>query len=461
MVRKVISRGLLATRAARIIALAVVICAFAGYCALSVAVLKEMFGGSEFVEPILISASLSTLFWLAVAYTIIRVLFLKADELLELSYSLPVTNKERTLAFALFEACIILLTLCTAFGGLGVASLIIAGPGAAGTLMTGIVMPAITLYLLVSVGYLLLERVLLATGLSRLRGIVVPAILGVGLAVAFRIVSEQSEAFLASYMAERQYWAPQLGYLRLAEIAGPIAATAAFLAFCGALVCAAFAAAPRRYVAMKRHFRVLPARLASSRFGAHVLVIVRSFETSVAVVLSSLITVLLFINGFDGPPYAILLVTFQGVYAYANSEPLRRTAAVGSRPLTEYACLIGGQVTLLALVAVPASALTASVGVSPGATLSVFGLGVANICVTTLAGIAFPPERGNPFSVVVGLVLTVLVIGIIMLAINLFGFPPAITVVSVLLLSMVTAAYSIYGISRVDHKRRFINGLAS
>ncbi|MGH1524578.1 hypothetical protein ACRAWC_11260 [Leifsonia sp. L25] len=67
--------------------------AFIGYCLLSVAVLRHMFGDAEYIVAILTSAGISTFFWVAVTYAIIRVLFLKADELVQLSFVLPVTNK--------------------------------------------------------------------------------------------------------------------------------------------------------------------------------------------------------------------------------------------------------------------------------------------------------------------------------------------------------------------------------
>jgi len=41
-----------------------------------------------------------------VAFIFVKVLFLSSDGVLELTYQLPLTNKERSVAFLLFEAAI-------------------------------------------------------------------------------------------------------------------------------------------------------------------------------------------------------------------------------------------------------------------------------------------------------------------------------------------------------------------
>jgi hypothetical protein len=106
IVRRVLGRGLLASAAARLSALFLVLAAFAGFNVLSYVVIRQYLGGTGLLEPVLQVANASVGFWVLIAYTLIRVLFMKADELLKLSFNLPVTNKERTLAFALFESSV-------------------------------------------------------------------------------------------------------------------------------------------------------------------------------------------------------------------------------------------------------------------------------------------------------------------------------------------------------------------
>lgn len=177
IVRRVLGRGLLASPAARLAAPFLVLAAFAGFNVLSYAVIRQYLGESGLLELVLRVANASVGFWVLIAYTLIRVLFMKADELLKISFNLPVTNKERTLAFSLFESSIVLLMTLFVFGAFSISTVLIEGPDYIQRVLASIWFPAISTYLILSLGYYLLERVLLALRIARLRGLVVPLVL--------------------------------------------------------------------------------------------------------------------------------------------------------------------------------------------------------------------------------------------------------------------------------------------
>lgn len=461
VVRRILSRGILRSKIARWSSAVGVCSAFVGYCLLSVAVLRQMFGGAEFIGPIVTSAAISTLFWVAVAYTVIRVLFLKGDELLQLSFSLPVTNKERTLAFGLFEALIIVIALCAAFGGLATACLLFLGPDAVSLLMTGIAMPALSLYLCASLAYLVIERMLAALGLARLRGLVVPVVLAGILVLAFQTVNIQSQDFLRSFISGDTYVAPQLIYVWLEEEFGLLSAIGAFLAF--ALIAGLMIqlVSPRSYVPVKRYFKLLPACLASTRFGAHFLVLVRSFETGVVLVFIAVVSVVVWVNQLSIPPFAMLLATFQGIYTLSNSQPLRRIGPRVSTAAMDYFFLVAPQAVLLSIVAIPTAIIAAVGGTGLLTSAAIAGFGLANICMSTLVGIAFPPEKGNPFSVLIGVVLMMVVVGALAIGLNVFNLPPYVNVAVIGAAALVSVAYGVYGIRQIERKQRYENEVAA
>lgn len=461
LVRRVLSRGVLRSGSARWTAAVAVAGAFIGYCLLSVAVLRHMFGDAEYIAAILTSAGISTLFWVAVTYAIIRVLFLKADELVQLSFVLPVTNKERTLAFVLFEALIVMAALCGAFGGLAIACLVLIGPAALSLLLTSIAMPAISLYLWFSAGYLLFERVVSRWGLARLRGLLLPAALAGVLLLAFQGVNAQSEQFLRAFASDGQYFAPQLVYSWLAGTAGLVPAAAAFIGFCAIGVLLIQLVAPRSYVPVKRHFKVLPSWVAATRFGAYLLVLVRSFETGVVLLFTAIATVLVWVNGLEAPPFAVLLVTFQGVYAFSNSTSLRRIGPQAGRSIIEYSCLVGTQVLLLVVMAVPATLVSTASGLSPLTGAAIVGFGIANIILCSLVGIIFPPERGNPFSVLIGVLLMMVVVGTLAIGLNVFNLPAYANVAFIAVGALVAAAYGVYGMRQIERNQRRENEVAA
>jgi hypothetical protein len=379
---------------------------------------------------------------------------MKADELLKLSFNLPVTNKERTMAFALFESSIVLLMTVFVFGAFSISTVLIEGTDYIPKVLVSIWFPAISTYLLLSLGYYLLERALQALRIARLRGLLVPMVLALGLVVTFPQTNEQSSQIAENYVFGREYNAPGLLYAKLQGDVGIWFSTLVLLATSAAIIPAIVAIAPRNYVPMRRFFVFLPSRLAGSKFGVYVLVLFRSFETMVAVSFIIIYSVFAWLEHLVLPPYALALITFQGVYAFSNSEPLRRMVTYPGRTVANYLRLVGSQGVLLMVVGIPVITISVGQGVSFEACLPVLGFCLSNILISTLVGIAFPPEKGNPFTVIIGVLLTMIVVMIVALGLNVFNFDPIISSAIFAALNLLVVFYSILGMRRMERIAR-------
>lgn len=454
IVRRVVGRGLLAGPAARLSAALLLVAAFAGFNVLSYVVTRQYLGGTGLLEPVLQVANASVGFWVLIAYTLIRVLFMKADELLKLSFNLPVTNKERTMGFALFESSLVLLVTVFIFGAFSISTVLIEGTDYIPKVLASIWFPAISTYLLLSLGYYLLERALQALRIARLRGLVVPMVLAIGLAAAFPQTNEQSSQIAESYVSGREYNAPVLLYAKLLEDVGLWFSILVLLATSAALVQAIVAIAPRNYVPMRRFFVILPSRLAGHKFGVYILILFRSFETMVAFSFILIYSAFAWFEHLVLPPYALALITFQGVYAFSNSEPLRRIATYPGRTVANYLRLVGSQGVLLVVVGVPVVGLSLAQGVPLEACLPVLGFCVSNILISTLVGIAFPPEKGNPFTVIIGVLLTLILVMIVALGLNVLNFEPITNTAIFTALNLLVVFYSILGMRRMERIAR-------
>ncbi len=454
IVRRVLGRGLLASTAARLSALFLIVAAFAGFNVLSYVIIRQYLGGTGLLEPVLQVANASVGFWVLIAYTLIRVLFMKADELLKLSFNLPVTNKERTMAFALFESSLVLLVTVFVFGAFSISTVLIEGTDYIPRVLASIWFPAISTYLLLSLGYYLLEHALQVLRIARLRGLVVPMVLAFGLAVAFPQTSEQSSQIAESYITGRDYFAPALLYAKLQEDIGLWFSALVLLATSAAIITAIVAVAPRNHVPMRRFFAFLPSWLAGRKFGVYLLVLFRSFETMVAVSFVIIYCVFTWIEHLVLPPYALAVITFQGVYAFSNSEPLRRSVTSPGRTPANYLRLVGSQGILLLVVGIPIITISVTQGVAFEACLPVLGFCLSNILISTLVGIAFPPEKGNPFTVIIGVLLTVIVVMIVALGLNVFNFDPITSAAIFAVLNLLVAFYSILGMRRMERIAR-------
>ena len=67
---------------------------------------------------------------------------------------------------------------------------------------------------------------------------------------------------------------------------------------------------------------------------------------------------------------------------------------------------------------------------------------------TNLVGIIFPPEKGNPFSVVIGVILLLSVVATFALGLNMFGLSTEVNVVIIAVLLGFAVFFSVLGISR-------------
>ncbi|MDY0984249.1 hypothetical protein SOM10_10110 [Microbacterium sp. CFBP9023] len=454
LVRRIARRGVLRLPSVRWTIALAGLAAFVGFCAFGVVILRQLISEPEQLSPLLRVVGVSTPLWILTVFTVVRVLFMKASDLVELTFSFPLTNRARTLGFMLFESLVMGLGVVLMLGALVTGTISIGGFGILDQVITCLVMPSTVAYLVASVYYLGLERLLLRLRLARLRAFLVPVVLAATLVALYLGVSTQSESVLFAAVGQGDdYFAVQLLFADIAASHGTMAATGIWLAMLALLVCAVFAIAPRQFDPTRR-FAIVPRLFGPTEFGAYFAAHIRGIETVTVCGISLAGSYALFLADIRLPPILLLAVTVQSVYAYVSTEPLRACGPRRHGPGMRYVLVIGPQLATLAIIASPISILSALTGARLDEILSVVGFAVSNVIVLTLAGIAFPPEKGNPFSVIAGAAVAGLVTGTIMLGTNLLGLPPQFTVGVMLALTLIAAALSIAGMDRIERTSR-------
>lgn len=454
LVRRIARRGVLRLPSVRWTIALAGLAAFVGFCAFGVVILRQLISEPEQLSPLLRVVGVSTPLWILTVFTVVRVLFMKASDLVELTFSFPLTNRARTLGFMLFESLVVGLGVMLMLGALVTGTISIGGFGILDQVITCLVMPSTVAYLVASVYYLGLERLLLRLRLARLRAFLVPVVLAATLVALYLGVSTQSESVLFAAVGQGDdYFAVQLLFADIAASHGIMAATGIWLAMLALLVCAVFAIAPRQFDPTRR-FAIVPRLFGPTEFGAYFAAHIRGIETVTVCGISLAGSYALFLADIRLPPILLLAVTVQSVYAYVSTEPLRACGPRRHGPGMRYLLVIGPQLATLAIIAPPISILSALTGARLDEILAVVGFAVSNVIVLTLAGIAFPPEKGNPFSVIAGAAVAGLVTGTIMLGTNLLGLPPLFTVGVMLALTLIAAALSIAGMDRIERTSR-------
>ncbi|MFJ4223906.1 hypothetical protein [Microbacterium sp. NPDC089695] len=454
LVRRVLRRGVLRSRGIRWFLLALALGAFLGFCAFGVVTLGQLIEDPAHLRPLLRVVGTSTPLWVLTLFTVVRVLFLRSSDLVELTFSFPLTNRARTLGFLLFEAMIVGIGVTMTLGALIAGTVSIGGVGVIGDILACLVMPAAVAYLLASIYHLAIERLLMRARLARLRAFLVPVILAATLAAVSVGVSSQAEPVLFAAVGQGPpTFAPQLVFADIAATLGPIVATAAWLTVMVVLVCAVCATAPRQFDPSRR-FVILPRLLGGSEFSGYLAAHLRAIETITVCGIAVAGSYALLLADVRLPPVLLLAVGVQSVYAYVATEPIRASGPRRHAPAVRYLLMLGPQIVTLALVAVPVCAMSALTGARCDEILAVLGFAVSNIVVLTLAGIAFPPEKGNPFSVIAGIAIAGLAVGTITLGSNLLGLPAPFTAGLMLALTLLAVVLSITGMDRIERTAR-------
>ncbi|KJQ53240.1 hypothetical protein [Microbacterium sp. SA39] len=453
LLRRILRRGALRLAIVRWGLAAVALVAFAGFCVFGVVTLRQLISDPALLVPLLHVAGTAVPMWVLAIFTVVRVMFMKSSDLVELTFCFPLTNRARTLGFMLFEAMLVGIGVVVILGALVAGTISLGGPGILDEVIVCLVMPTCLSYLLAATYYLILERVLLQFRLARLRAFLVPVILAATLVTLAVAVSGQSERVLFAAVGEGEYFAPQLIFAEMADAHGLGAAFVFWLVAVVLLVALVCSTTPRQFDPTRRFARV-PMLLGSSEFGAYFAAHIRAIETITVygIVLGG--SYALFVADVRLPPFLLIAVTIQGVYAYVSTEPLRASGPRRHGPVRRYLLVLGPQVLALGVCAVPVGLLSALTGIEGGEILLVVGFCASNTVVLTLAGIIFPPEKGNPFSVVVGVAVAALITGTLLLGANLLGLPAWFSAMVLVLVTVAAAALSAIGMQKIERIER-------
>nr|WP_314844655.1 hypothetical protein [uncultured Microbacterium sp.] len=453
LTRRVLHRGALRLAIVRWTLAAICVAVFVGFCALGVLTLRQLVGDPAMLRPLLRVAGAAVPLWILALFTVVRIMFMKSSELVELTYCFPLTNRARTLGFMLFEALLVGLGVTVILGALVSGALAVGGVAILDDIVTCLVMPAVVSYLLASVYYLSLERVLMRFRLARLRAFLVPVIFGATLIAVYLGVTAQSERVLFAAAGEGEFFAVQLVFADMAAAVGMLPTTLIWLVAVALLVCAVCLVTPHTFEPTRR-FVALPRLLGRSEHGAYFDAHLRAIETLTVygIVLAGSYALLLLDIAI--PPLLLIALTVQSVYAYESTIPLRACGPRRHGAPARYLLLLVPQLVGLLLCAVPVALMSALTGVGWVEILTIVGFSASNIIVLTLAGIVFPPEKGNPFSAVVGVITAALVTGTLTLGTNLLGLPSWVSPVSLVVIAVAAAAVSILVMQKIERNER-------
>lgn len=452
--RKVLRMGVLRSRGARLIAAAGVLTLMTMSIVVGYLFLKPMVSDERAWSLLFEMSTVSAVLWVQIAFLLVKTLFLNAEGMLELSFQLPLTNRERAAAFMLYEASMAGIVAATGFVSLSTASFLLLGPAAVPRIAEAIVFPVVLTYLVLNVGYQLAGRVLLLLGIRRIKNVLLILLTFAGLLAYASHASTLTTRVTTAYLTggDPLVWVSALSWLSRhngwAVMAGAFALLAATLALLALWLM------PSQHVGQSRYLNV-PLGRAVRLLGPYDLSLIRSAQTWVGASIAATVFVYLSIEPVTNPMWGLAVLSLGGLYQFAATGPLRTVVVGRTGPWTIYARLVKAQLIVLASFTLPALLALLLIDVrlvaqSPPVLLGCLAGVLLSICI----GVLFPAENDNPFSVFIGLSVTGAALGLVGVGLGVLQLPPvAVTAFVVCALAMFVW-YAVHGIRTAESRRR-------
>jgi hypothetical protein len=457
--RRVLRMGILRSTPVRVFA-AIGVAALLAICsAAAYYFLKPMVGNTAVWRLLFDTATISLVLWVQIAFLFVKILFINAEGILELSFQLPLTNRERSAAFMVYEASMTGVVVGAGSISLVVTALLLLGPAAAPRLLESIIFPVVLAYLALSIVYLLLTRLCAILRLRPIENILLVLTMFTLLVVystqMTELVSQVSRAYLDGKSGV--IWVTSLSWIsrRYGVIAG--LAVAAFLAV--ALMLLALWLTPNQHVRHSRYLNVPVGGWLRRILGPYDWCLLRNSQTVVSASIALLLFGYLVLNPVVNPIWGFTVLSVGGLYQFAATQPLRILVGAAPSPWRIYGYLLRAQLVLLALFAVPGLAALSIVDFHALAqsTLALLGC-VGGAILTICIGIVFPAEKDNPFSVFIGLSVTGVVLALAAIALGVLQLPPLAIIGCLVGASAMSIWYSLQGIQTSESRRRNAQG---
>lgn len=388
--------------AARVVVIAGVAAVYLGFCALTYVVVGGMALDTRVVGLILQTISLTISIWVLLIFTVVRILFMKADKIIELTYTFPVTNKQRLLACTLFEASVVLTGVVIVAGPLTLAVLFHSGIPAFPDILFGLFGQAIVLYLLLYAVYLCLERLLLVLKISRWRSLVIPSFLGLLFFGVYNLVNWESEKLINLFYDGGTYYGFARIFVMVYDYAGMLAALLVLLGSVCAALSVIVLVAPNDYVRVKYFFKVPIGTSCSSLLSCNIRAVVRSGEFLLAVFLVIAISTGVYFLPQHYAPYWLSILSLQAVYAVPTCAPMLRIYRFRLRPELNYLLMLAPYLIVEMLFALPIFTIYLTKGLTFVEIVKTLFACLFTLIASLGVSVFFPAEKYNPFSVIVG-----------------------------------------------------------
>ncbi|WP_368492302.1 ABC transporter permease [Cutibacterium sp.] len=451
LVRVVVGKGVLKSRAARLGVLVCVILFLITTTALAT-FLTHGFGGDESVLDLVVTVnSLSSVLWTAVAFLIVKVLMADAGTMMAITHNFPVTNRERQRAVSVLDAATTLLLVVIGMFATSTSTLVNFGVSVLPGFMTCVVMPAMATYTVLEYAQRCCDLALAHTPLRHAR----QPLLAVVVFFVVLALWRATPSLLSAITSSPQPFAVWTLLFHDIHLRCGTAATIGSFAFLLILSLLPITVLPTSPLEVRRRFVKLSVVDLSHRFNRLAPQFRALFRSrySVQAAILSLGFVVLLATRVAGPSsvWGVEPMTIGGFFQYATLAPTFRALEPRLSASRFYLRLI----VALGFFMFPMLVVAVVIDVIAGQPLVSTVIAAAGVCgsalVTTGVGIFVPARDDNPLSILLGGAIVLIIATVLIVFCGILRLPNAITIVLGILTAILLIIHSILTIA--DHRK--------
>lgn len=453
--RRVLRVGVLRSTSVRVFAVSAAALLLGVMCVSAYLFLRPVGRDSAVWRLLFDTSTVSLVLWVQIAFLLVKVLFINAEGMLQLSYQLPVTNRERSTAFLMYEAAMTGVVAGVGLISLAVSALLVLGPSALPFITASVILPVALTYLTLSVLYQLLTRLWAMVGLRRISSVLSVLALFALLAV----YSVQMKTFFGdlstAYLTKRPHhvWVTSVSWAW--HRYGALPTFVASVLLTALLVAIALALAPNQHVRQSRYLTLWASRRPNRLLSPYDRCLLRSSQTVAGAVMAVALFGYLLLRPSVSPLWGFTVLSLGGLYQFTATQPLRLLPGAGESAWRVYGRLLKAQVVLLAVFAVPGLGVLSLVApdLVPQSGQALLGC-LGGAVLTTCISIVFPAEKDNPFSVFLGLSVVAVILALSAIGLGMLSLPPWAVMGCLVGATVLFVWYAVEGIQTSESRRR-------
>lgn len=399
--------------------------------------------------------TISILMWTFVIFLFMKILFMKKNSFMIFTQQLPCSKREINVASLIFEISIAIMIIIFMSFSLVFTLVYKYGINFIPKIISNIYFTSITWYLILEVVYSILIWILDFFGLNKLKSVSIYCIFTiiyiylykVGCpAIVDKLLYQYTSNDTTSYLVIYSYFTARYNFLLASLI---------FIIINSILALIILYISKNGSSTNGNYLKLTRKKGEVNLFTAYLISYSRRIDTVTYLIIATFISFLLLLTNVPNASYSVLILTINGVYSYIQTNNLRVLVMQKKySAIRDYLFLILSQCIYLSLVAIPFVIVSSIVTKKIISNLMLFPYILLSIIIFTLIGIIVPPKRENPFAVIAGLAIIILIVFFIIVICFITNFQLKYNLIIFTSLIIFTIYYSIRGLITLKEEVR-------